>query len=871
MRNDDPPITIDSYPRIIVAGTHQQEDALSRSLSTLVEITPKDLLGRDEPRPVSFEGATLSNEHTFNRGLPITARKLFGRRREIETLRKAWASEQTRVASVVAYGGTGKSALVNAWLREMKEHGYGGAQKVYAWSFYSQGTRENLVSADPFINHALDWLGERSASLDPSTRGRQLASLIKKHRFLLVLDGLEPLQQPLKAEHVSGQLTDASIRALLEALAEPDWEGLCLVTTRVPVTDLRRFQSQPAGPANPASVVQLDLENLNERDAADLLRELIRVDAEFADLQEAVRAVDGHALAVTLLGNYLRDVHGGDLAGRFGIERLTVDAREGGHARRIMASYSKWLERNERLAELAILRLIGLFDRPAPARAMSALVSEPRLVQFSGQVGLVGGEAWNGSVDALREMGLLNRPLPEEPGTLDAHPLVREHFRDLLREHHDYLWWQGNRTLFEYYQGQAEEKPENAEEMNKLYTAVTHGCAAGLQQEVFDNLLLPRVWHDRRRNFSTRRLGMVSSDLVALSNYFHPRQWVEFRRASLSAPAQILILTNAGVRLRQLGRLAEARQCFAAVVRQIDPQSAQPQELEDASYAATAHSELLVVAGKLTGPASEPDNSLFNGRRAIEYSDRGKDPYFSMHARSSLAETYFMLDDLATAASLFDEAMAIERERDPRPPFLYSQGLFRYGYFLIETGRAASILHDAARDPAWGTNGEDTSLLSKAIRLLVLGAAHRALTEEGRTEPAFQAGGQRWLDDAISAFETAGYVDYTVRGLLERARFYRVRNSAEYFARALADLTRASYEARRGQMDLLYADILLEQAACLLNLWPTMTNEERSEFRSGITGALNEAARMISAFGYARRQAMAASLRETAEQVGVLE
>jgi hypothetical protein len=42
-----------------------------------------------------------------------------------------------------------------------------------------------------------------------------------------------------------------------------------------------------------------------------------------------------------------------------------------------------------------------------------------------------------------------------------------------------------------------------------------------------------------------------------------------------------------------------------------------------------------------------------------------------------------MLGDLSKDA-LFEQAMAIDRNA-VRGPFLYSQGLFRYGYYLIET------------------------------------------------------------------------------------------------------------------------------------------------------------------------------------------
>jgi tetratricopeptide (TPR) repeat protein len=827
-------------------------------------------VGRPVGKVLKASG-TLPGEHEYIRGLPATAANLVGRQREIDALRQAWAATQVRVLSVVAYGGTGKSALVNAWLDEMRRSHYRGAQKVLAWSFYSQGTRENLVSADLFINSALGWLGDDYSAimLNPWARGLRLAHLIKQHRFLLVLDGLEPLQYPLRAPHVGGQLTDDSIRALLEELAKPDWEGLCLITTRVPLTDLNRFQSRRESERE-GTVVQMDLENLTDRDGADLLQHLIRKKADSRDLQQAVRGVDGHALSVTLLGNYLRDVHGGRLTGQVELDSLTSDVHEGGHARRIMASYVRWLERGERLTELAILRLIGLFDRPAAPEAIQALLTDTRMAPFTGQLEQVGSSEWDGSVDALREMGLLSRGLPDFPGTLDAHPLIREHFRDQLQKDLREFWLQGNHTLFDYYQAQAPPQPSNATEMHALYAAVTHGCAAGLHQQVFDEILLPRVWRDRRTNFSTRRLGMIGSDLVALSNYLYPRQWTDLRTPSLAPRARALVLTNAGVRLRQLGRLVEARECFRAVTREIGAQGNHAEDLEDASYAAAQYCELLVLAGKLTNAADESDSALFNAQMAIEYSAGSKDPYFSMHARSSLAEVYFMLNDFGMAGSLFEQAQSIDRERRPKPPFLYSQSLFRYGYFLIETDRAGQILDDAARNPFWGKNGDDSSLLSEAIRLLILGAARRALIENGNRESGFMAEAERFLNESSLAFRSAGYADYRVRGLIELAHFHRVRSKTDDYANALANLDEAAFEAKRGQMGLFNADILLQRAGCYLNFWPIMTVAERSAVRAEIEDTLAESANLVTTFGYARRQKMLEGLQQSARAAGIL-
>jgi tetratricopeptide (TPR) repeat protein len=861
----------DSYPRLVVAGTEEQAQAADDALQALVEIRTHRTSGRPDARPDSHEGILRSPEHVFNRGLPMTARKLFGRHDDLERLRQAWASERARVVSVVAFGGTGKSALVNSWLHELQETGFQGADKVLAWSFYSQGTKDNLVSADEFVSTALRWLGDDGAavSLNPWPKGKRLAALIKRHRLLLVLDGMEPLQHPPDAPEVGGRLTDDSVRALLNELAVDDWGGLCVITTRVMLTDLRPFEA--GGAQSRGTVSQIALRNLDDRAGADLLEHLLGRPADFRKLQQVVREVDGHALAITLLGHYLRDVHGGDLAGRFDLERLTVAERDGGHARRVMATYARWLEGQQRFAELAILQLIGLFDRPAEPAAMAALLADAELRSFAAALGGVGGDVWSDTVEALRSMGLLNEANPDAIGTLDAHPLVREHFRDELRAREHALWSRGNRTLYDYYRGIAPAQPSDSKGMQPLYAAVTHGCAADLHREVFDEVLLKRVWRDRRTNFSTRRLGLTGADLVALSNYFEHRRWADLRDLRLSPRAQVLIRTNAGVRLRQLGRLLDARQCFGAVVDEIDLRTAGAEELEDASYAAAQYCELLVIAGRLTGPDGDRDTALVSGQRAVEYADRGGDAYFSMHARSSLAEVHFMLGDGERAGALFDEAEEIERTRGPRPPFLYSQSLYRYGYYRIETGRAHELLDGERNDPAWGANGEDSSLLSQAIRLLILGAARRSLIEDdGDRTPQLLLDTARILDEAIAEFRSAGYPDYIVRGLLERARFHGVRLQPDDHARAMADLDDAALETRGGQMDLLHADVLLQRVDCTLRFWPWMTTSERAAVGPGVAETLAEATRRIELLGYRRRERMLGALREQAAACGVI-
>jgi NACHT domain-containing protein len=101
------------------------------------------------------------------------------------------------VVTIVAWAGVGKSTLVNHWLRRMAAEQYRSAQLVFGWSFYRQGTSGGTSSADEFIDAALAWFGDPDPRIGTAwEKGERLAKLVAHRRTLLVLDGLEPLQNP---------------------------------------------------------------------------------------------------------------------------------------------------------------------------------------------------------------------------------------------------------------------------------------------------------------------------------------------------------------------------------------------------------------------------------------------------------------------------------------------------------------------------------------------------------------------------------------------------------------------------------------------------------------------------------------------------
>ncbi len=143
--------------------------------------------------------------------LPSTSPDLFGREKELKILDEAWENPKTNIVSLIAWGGVGKTALINVWLNKMSDEYYRGAERVYGWSFYSQGASEKKqVSTDLFITSALEWFGDSDPNRGtPWEKGERLADFIKKKRTLLILDGLEPLQNPPGEKQ--GQIRDRRV------------------------------------------------------------------------------------------------------------------------------------------------------------------------------------------------------------------------------------------------------------------------------------------------------------------------------------------------------------------------------------------------------------------------------------------------------------------------------------------------------------------------------------------------------------------------------------------------------------------------------------------------------------------------------------
>jgi len=835
--------------------------------------------------------------------LPTGVGRLIGRDIELTRLNAAWASttpgapadKKTNVVVLHAIGGAGKTALMRRFVDDLADQGFPGAAKVFGWSAYSQGSGEDRnVDADKFLSDALRHFGHDVDSKpikDPLEKGRTLARLVKAGRNLLILDGLEPLQQPPGVNR--GYLKDRGVAALIKELAA-DNRGLLVITSRQELPELEG--------AGPPRVINSALEALDPKAGAQLLRELGAWGTQ-AELEKAAEEVEGHALSLSLLGTYLDTVHAGDVRKRdhFHFAQAVAGAAKEGdrkarRAQHVMAKYVerfaelKGVTKGEGQTEIAILRVVGLFDRPAPKEALDALLEPPAIAGLTGAFqGLSDHERagrWAWAVRRLRALKLLNREDDRDPGALDAHPVVREHFSAELKATAPDAHSAAHSRLYDYYRykdlppefnapiayaalaivaafpenrianrralaeghdpggdippalrsASPETRkeaaalistpafnaalkaflPEDEAGMQPCFAAVTHGCAAGRQEEAWAEVYRPRISRGNA-NFAAKKLGLYGAELAAIAQFFD----VPFGTPSprLSTARQALVLGLAGFGLRAIGRLAEAVEPFAANVK-LNANALIPTNHTwgEAARNASNLSELLLTVGRV----AEAERA---GADGITYADRSGDAFQRQSKRATHADALHQAGEVTRAATLFAEAERMQAERQPSLPRLYSLPGYRYCDLLLNQGRPTELLE--RYDYLVSVRQDGDSLLDRALEEMLAGRARAALaTGDGADDHADRA--THYLDDAVARLIESNNEDDIPRGFLARAAhrrwLYATTTDPAHLAGADQDLKDAEEIARRdepngGAMRLYLTDIALERCRlCLAQL-----------------------------------------------------
>jgi tetratricopeptide (TPR) repeat protein len=817
----------------------------------------------------------------ISRILKYAPSDLIGRKAEAKLLNDAWAKvrkgtkKHSRVLTFVALGGEGKTSLVAKWAAELAAQDWPGCDAAFAWSFYSQGTREQLAaSSDLFLREACTFFGDdadKAFAASPAgafEKGQRLARLVGQRRSLLILDGLEPLQYAPTAP-TPGQLKDQGIAALLKGLAAAS-HGLCVVTTRYSLPDLKTFW-QTTAPEQP-------LVRLSKEAGVHLLQQLgVRKESgSKADFEKLVEDVKGHALTLTLLGGFLKRAFHGDIRQRDRVKFEKADEKmDGGHAFRTMAAYEQWLLRDggdEGRREVAVLWLMGLFDRPADAGCLNALLQRPVIEGLTEPLMEVAEDDWNFSLESLASAKLLtvssetlslrtsHFPLPT---SLDAHPHLREYFSKQLREKNPDAWRAAHRRLYEHLCATTKEGDQpTLEDLQPLCEAVSHGCNGDLQEEACAQVYSKRILRGDEA-YIIHQLGSVGSTLGVLVGFFE----TPWDKASSRLPAfwQHEILNDTAYCLRAAGRLIESTQpissCFEACVAS--------KNFQQAAISGNNLADLCVTLGELPKARKECERGVTNA-------EQSGDLFQQSINSASLGTVLHQQGRLAEALQAFCKAEGLRQRHSPQTPLLKSLRGFQYSDLLLTKSEIGAWRQFLAHRPLASASALEVSVTADLLRLcdeveqrsrgilerieaglwpidaalehLTLGRIALYRTVLGireSTGPVIDE--QSHCSLAMSGLRRTGDATYIPFGLLTRAWLRFLIGARTDSDSAQADLDEAWEIAERGPMKLFLADIHLHRARLFFR------EKEYPKAWISPQADLAAAEKLINACGYHRR------------------
>ena len=414
-----------------------------------------------------------------------------------------------------------------------------------------------------------------------------------------------------------------------------------------------------------------------------LLR-LLGVNGAQWEFETLVEEVKGHALTLNLLGGYLKRAHTGDIRRRDRVKFEKADDKiMGGHAFRAMATYEEWLLSGgeEGRREVTVLRLMGLFDRPADANCLQALRSETIPGLNEPIVGL-GDDDWEFILSGLEDAKLLtvNRDAAGALLALDAHPLLREYFAKALQEQRPEAWRAAHRQLYEHLCTTTKEGPQpTLEDLQPLYQAVAHGCQAGMQQEACATVFDGRI-NRGPKAYGARRLGAHGSNLGAIACFFE-QPWSRVSPA-LTKAGQAWLLANAAYTLGALGRLTEALEPMRAGLGMY----VKGGHWEHAAIGASNLSGLELTLGEVAV-------AVVDAEQSVTYAERSGDAFQRLARRAGHAGALHQAGRRDEAAPLFREAEEILAGDQPDPPeypLLYALGGFLYCDLLLAAAERAA-------------------------------------------------------------------------------------------------------------------------------------------------------------------------------------
>jgi tetratricopeptide (TPR) repeat protein len=327
-----------------------------------------------------------------------------------------WCADlSVHAIAVVGMGGLGKTALVGHWLKKCNGASHRIHRGLFFWSFYADKRVDSLF--DSLINFAASLEKANRGFLNELSRSRKATLLLKLNPLIIVLDGLEVLQEQPGLESY-GELLQGELRDFIDEACRVEHTGLMVLTSRFPFADLTVY----AG----TSLRNLELDALTPAEGSALLK-TCGVSGGDERRRAIAQSLHGHPLAIRVLAASCRNAEPSESDALIG-EILSDPDEEASSKleaklRRLLLFYESCLGSKRS----ALLGALGLFRTAVSEKTLFQLctrLSETVVALHGYKYEVIAAE-----LGGLHKDGILSRDIVDGEVTYAAHPVLRDHFR----------------------------------------------------------------------------------------------------------------------------------------------------------------------------------------------------------------------------------------------------------------------------------------------------------------------------------------------------------------------------------------------------------------------------------------------------------
>lgn len=375
-----------------------------------------------------------------------------GRVQDFALLNRLANNPDTRMIAITGIGGQGKTSMAGRWLKNERSENLTQVP-VFYWSFYEDMDIRNFL--EQVVEFCLPIVRiDKKQDINPISF---ILSVVQDARLLLVLDGLEVLQEDASSPN-HGKVSHPLLSPFLQNWVRMQHKGLMLLTSRFHFPQLARYSG--------VGFHHLDLVRLSKEDGVSLLTGLNIFGGQNL-LEIYVERLYGHPLALRVLASTVKRSCHGDLTQFKGEQLLTEedDDRLSQKIEHLLSFYEEQLKDGQK----ELLGIMSLFKRSVKIESFVTLLSKMKSLE---NTPLAKADA---STIELQLNQLIDDFLIERTAEgITIHPVIRDYFRKghkitgTRREVADFLKARPGA-----------ERPKNIEEVRDLVEAVQLLCDEG--------------------------------------------------------------------------------------------------------------------------------------------------------------------------------------------------------------------------------------------------------------------------------------------------------------------------------------------------------------------------------------------------------